>query len=114
MYIYIIIHTRTRARAGAQARVCTRTYVTANTASDAVGVSSRFRMLINNLLFFSIHDSFKILLNKHSSNLSLIVAVTLVCYFPYIFQRMTLWDSVMFSWLFMPVLFNYNRKIYKD
>ena len=64
------------------------------------------------LIFFSIHDSFKILLNKHSSNLSVIIAITLICYFPYIFQRMTLWDSVMFSWLFLPVLFNYNRKIY--
>lgn len=63
-------------------------------------------------LFFSIHDSFKILLNKHSNSLSIIIAISLICYFPYIFQRMTLWDSVMFSWLFMPILFDFNRKIF--
>jgi len=65
------------------------------------------------LLYFSIYDSYRMLFNDKLSKLYRVLSITLICYFPFIFQRMTVWDSVIFAFLFLPILFKLNEKSFK-
>ena len=66
------------------------------------------------ILFYSLSDSLRIFYNKYSSNpLYLIIAISLISTFPFIVQRTTIWESVLFGWLYLPVLYNYQKKYYK-
>ena len=65
------------------------------------------------VLYRSMSYAINSLLVRDNYGFEQVVSVSLICLFPFIFQRPTIWESGLFSLLFAPYLIRYLSQDYK-